>query len=224
MSDSSKRRRIRTHYERRVSPDRESFDILDWGSRSDQLRRFQIMIEAVSGDALPGKVLRKSGNGGRFGHVDMNTSTLLDVGCGLADFGEFLDSRAPGCRYVGVDLTPGVIEEAHRRRPDRHLVLADVFEASPFRKQTFDITTCSGVFNLRLGNNDQFVKRAFESLFSIATQCVLANFLHRRARRQYPHCHYYDPDRVCRAVPRTVREIWIFDQYLENDFTVALWR
>ena len=36
-------RRIRSHYERRVAPERESHEILDWGSRKDQEARFAVL-------------------------------------------------------------------------------------------------------------------------------------------------------------------------------------
>ncbi len=224
MIRSLKRQRIRTHYERRIAPERENFDVLDWGSRGDQLRRFQVMIDAVQGNIRPGQITRRSHGSHPVRRVDLNTSTLLDVGCGLADFGAFLQTRVPACRYIGVDLTPGILAEARRRSTVRRLILADVFEAPPFRRQEFDLVTCSGVFNLKLGNNDRFVTRALDALFSLAGKCVVANFLHQRTRRKYPHCYYYDPEVVCANVPETTAEIWVFDDYLENDFTLVLWR
>ncbi|NOY79761.1 MAG: class I SAM-dependent methyltransferase [Kiritimatiellaeota bacterium] len=225
MTGSLKRQRIRAHYEPRIAPERENFDVLDWGSRADQFRRFQVMVDAVQGNARPRQITRRSRRDARsVRRLDLNTSTLLDVGCGLADLGAFLQTRAPACRYVGVDLTPGILAEARRRSAVCRLVLADVFEAAPFRGKAFDLVTCSGVFNLKLGNNDQFVTRALDALFSLAGKCVVANFLHHRTRRKYPHCYYYDPEQVCANVPEQVAEIWLFDDYLENDFTVVLWR
>ncbi len=226
MPRSKKEERIRRHYDRRVEPDRPSYDILDWASAGDQFRRFEVFLDAVAGRRpparrIPGKIPHHAAPGRK---TAWEGAAVLDVGCGLTDFAGFLERAGFNTRYVGVDIAPGILREAHRRFPDRSLVRTDVFAAAPFRAQSFDFSVCSGIFNLRLGNNELFVARALPALLQLTRTCVAANFLHARTRRKYPHCFYYDPQAVLQTVLPVAAEVWLYDDYLENDFTLLLWK
>jgi hypothetical protein len=85
----------------------------------------------------------------------------------------------------------------------------------------FDVVFCSGVFNLDLGNNREFLPVALARMFQLAREHVVFNLLHERTVNRYGHCAYYDPREVCemlRAFPCTFR---VLDHYLHNDFTVV---
>jgi len=229
MAISKKRERIRSHYDRRVNADRPSYDILDWASAQDQVRRFQVFTDGISGrlapnHRFPGGAGCAALDGTRRRAAQWDGAGVLDVGCGLTDFAGFLEDAGHRVHYVGVDISPGVLGEAHRRFPDRALLLADVFAAPPFAGNSFDFSVCSGIFNLRLGNNEYFVAQALPALMRLTGTCVAANFLHARTRRKYPHCHYYDPETVIQSVLSVSAEVWLYDDYLENDFTLLLWK
>ena len=199
--------RIRRHYEARVAPQRETYDILDWSSRDSQEVRFAVLLKVLQHSFPAGQEVR-----------------LLDVGCGMTDLAAFLDRhRVPG-RYIGADITLGVLAEARRRSPQRTLLAADVFTAPPFAPHAFDVTYCSGVFNLNLDNNNDFALAALPRLLELARTVAVANFLHCRCRRQYEHCHYFDPDALCTAMEQCGLNVTLIDDYLENDFTLVLRR
>lgn len=199
--------RIRRHYEARLAADRESYDILDWSSREAQQARFDALLRVLRREATPG---------GR--------PWLLDVGCGLTDLASYLEAAAFPVRYLGADITLGLLAEARRRHPGRHLLAGDVFAASPLIPRCVDVSYCSGVFNLNLGNNDAFAHAALPRLVDLSRQVAVANFLHCRTRRQYPHCHYFDPDHLIRSLTARGLEVDLLDDYLENDFTLVLRR
>src|SRR5579864_4289295 len=48
---------------------------------------------------------------------DLREGSVLDVGCGLGDFYSFLHARGGAGDYIGVDLTPEMVENARRRHP-----------------------------------------------------------------------------------------------------------
>lgn len=200
-------RRIREHYELRVSPRRASHDILDWSSRESQELRFRILADVLR-QVFPASARPR----------------LLDVGCGMSDLADFLVRESLDLRYVGADITLGILAEARRRHPQRVLIAADVFTAPPFAPGAFDACYCSGVFNLSLGNNDAFAARALPVLAALAGRVAVANFLHRRCQRKYEHCHYFDPDALCIAMRRQGLRVTLIDDYLENDFTLVLSR
>ena len=201
----TKVRRIREHYERRVNANRPGYDILDWSSRESQHIRFDVLLG----------VLRRA-------FVPPACPRLLDVGCGLADLAGYLEREHFDAAYVGADITHRVLGEARRRRPACALLQADVFADPPFRPRAFDVLYSSGVFNLKLGNNDAFVIRAIEALIPLGRELVVVNMLHRRTRHPYPHCHYFDPEEIVRGVDRPGLELEIIDDYLENDFTLVV--
>jgi len=199
--------RIRRHYEARISPQRETFDILDWSSRESQQARFAVLLRVLRRECALGRPPR-----------------LLDVGCGLTDLAAFLAGHRFPVSYVGADITPALLAEARRRAPARCILAADVFAAPPFRPAAFDACYCSGVFNLSLGNNDAFALAALPRLMDLASQVAVANFLHCRTARKYAHCHYFDPTVLTAAMARLGLQVELIDDYLENDFTLVLKR
>ena len=198
---------IRRHYEARISPHRETYDILDWSSRESQEARFRVLREVLAHTRPAVWPLH-----------------LLDVGCGLTDLAAFLETSRLNVRYVGADITLAILREARRRSPQRCLLAADVFSASPFAARAFDVCYCSGVFNLSLGNNDDFALAALPRLLALARHAAVANFLHCRTRVKYAHCHYFDPARLSAALAQRGLQVTLVDDYLENDFTLVLRR
>jgi SAM-dependent methyltransferase len=66
---------------------------LGWRTPESQLIRFGILASAF----------------------DLNSASVLDVGCGYADFKHFLDKRYSGVSYTGIELMPDFAYEAARR-------------------------------------------------------------------------------------------------------------
>ncbi|NLZ62843.1 MAG: class I SAM-dependent methyltransferase [Lentisphaerae bacterium] len=201
---SDRLHKIRNYYSERVHPRLQGFQILSWSSREAQYGRFQILLETLQQCFPPDYC-----------------PVLLDLGCGLAELAQFLLERGCQVDYRGCDITEKVLVEARRRTPGLKLECCDVFQAqSPYPAESFDVVFCSGIFNLELGNNDAFALHALLRMVQLSRHLAVANFLHRRTRRQFQACHYFDPDALLAGlnqagIPATVRE-----DYLENDFTI----
>ena len=206
-----KRNRILQHYEDRVQEEKPSFEILDWGSQQEQERRFQVLR-----DALAEKGLASS--------TSQTGLTLLDVGCGLGDLHEYLKPHVGPLHYVGVDIVETILREARARRRASHFVLADVFEAPPFPPRAFDVVFCSGVFNLKLGNNEGFAQRALPRLFELCSHCLMVNFLHERTKQRFPHCWYFSPERILESLPPEMQNVRLIDDYMDKDFSILVTR
>ncbi len=202
-----KLKRINDHYVRRIHPQKAGFDVLDWGSREAQVTRFETLLSIIQRNptVMAAESLR-----------------VLDVGCGLTDLHTFFASSEFPVDYLGVDITLPVLMEAKRRHPGRKILQTDVFTDAPFAEKTFDVIFCSGIFNLKLGNNDRFAAYALEQLIPLSKHLVVANFLHQRTSRKYPHCFYYDPDELQKTLEKLPCQAEVVDDYLENDFTIVL--
>jgi SAM-dependent methyltransferase len=195
----SKRKRIRDHYEPRIHPLRESFDILDWSNAASQIARFEALAD----------------------NVDLAGKSLLDVGCGLGDLWKFLASRHVPVTYTGVDLLENMVLEAGRRCPGVRFVAGDVFAENVFGSERFDVVFCSGAFNLNLGNNREFLALAVPRVMELSRESVVFNLLHKRARRarSRPLYYYSDPQEVLEMLKPLGWKVRIVDDYLPNDFT-----
>ncbi len=197
----SKDRHIRDHYEPRITPERETYDILDWGSAASQRARFGALAD----------------------NVDLAGKSILDVGCGLGDLLAFLADRGLETNYTGVDIVAKMIAAARQRQPAGRFICADLFTAETpdeFAGKKFDVVFCSGTFNLDLGNNRRFLPRAVGRLLELACEYVVFNLLHDRADDKYDHCAYFDPAEVLTVLHPMADDIRLIDDYLHNDFTV----
>lgn len=205
------RKRILEHYVHRVEPEKPSFEILDWGSQQEQEQRFQVLRKALVNENITTPAAQ-------------HDLAVLDVGCGLGDLHGFLEQHVDRLHYVGVDIVEAILQEARARHSDSHFVLADVFEAPPFPERSFDVVFCSGVFNLKLGNNEDFAVRALPRLFSLCSKCLMVNFLHERTTEKYPHCWYFSPQRLIDSLPPEMHDIRLIDDYLDKDFSILIKR
>lgn len=193
----SRKKAIRSHYEPRISPDRESFDVHDWSDAASQQARFRVLLD----------------------HVELDGRSLLDIGCGLGDLWGLLKARGVAVRYTGVDLIEKMVAAAQERHPDGRFLCRDVFSGDA-GLGPFDVVFASGPFNLNLGNKEQFLARAVPTLLDLAGDVLVFNLLHDRAREKYDHCAYYDPADVLAVLAPLPCEASVLDDYLPNDFSV----
>ena len=194
----SRRKAIRRHYEPRLTPGRENFDVLDWGDAASQQKRFGVLID----------------------HVPLAGKTLLDVGCGLGDLWGVLKERDIPVRYTGVDLIEKMIAAAREQHPDAEFLCADIFADDAPQIGPTDVVFCSGALNLELGNNRRFLPLAMRRMLDLAGETVVVNLLHVRTPEKYDHCAYYDPADVLARLADLPCEARVVDDYLPNDFTV----
>ena len=195
----SRKRKIRRHYRRRITPRRENYDILDWASAESQQARFAVL--------------------GR--EVDLAGRSLLDVGSGLGDLWAFIKDHHIDVDYTGVDILEEMVGAAERMHPDATFVQADIFADDPFGDKRFDVVFCSGVLNLNLGNNRRFLPVAVARLLHFAREAAVFNLLHVRQAGSDKTYFYHDPADVMSLLGGLDCRLRMVDDYLPNDFTVV---
>ena len=169
---------------------------VQWNSAASQLARFVALR--------------------RFLPDDLSGLTLADAGCGLGDFYRFLDESGerPG-GYLGLDVVEPMVEAA-RLRTEREILLLDVLaHALP----AADYYVCSGAMNTLTRDETQ---RFIERCFAASTRGFVFNLLlGQDARHSYNLCL---PEEVREWTRHLDAEVQIADDYLPEDFTVALLR
>ena len=147
---------------------------------------------------------------------------ILDVGCGLADFADYLTAHHSRVRYDGVDISPGVIAGARRRNPSLSLRVLDILEEDP--GGPYDYVVASGVFHL-LGEPGFDIMTALVSrMFALSRRAVAFT---ARSAWSYPqrpgefHAEPFETLAFCRTLTPRVA---LRHDYSARDFAAFMYR
>jgi SAM-dependent methyltransferase len=185
-----------------------SFETTLWQSREAQQKRFDVMIDMVNFESM----------------------TVLDAGCGLADFAARLIQRGVNFRqYIGIDALQEMIDACQSRRLPRCTFRQADFatELASFAELKSDYTVFSGSLNTM---TEDHARRVVAEAFKHSGRGVVFNFL-----SDHPHPKWKSNDLGPATRFNTVEWIrWAlektsqvaFDQrYLEgHDATVVIER
>ncbi len=123
---------------------------------------------------------------------DLNGCAVLDVGCGFGDLYGYLQAKGIRVDYTGIDLSPDFIKTARKLYPDARFVVGD-FEDAHFDGM-FDWSFESGIFNLKIENNDAFIRNTLKKMFRLSKKGFAADFLNSRTLFRDGSMYYQDPE------------------------------
>lgn len=172
----------------------ESHLSLHWTNREIQYKRFEAFL--------------------RMG--DLSGKRVLDVGCGLADFYEFLTEKKIDVQYTGYDIVASFIERNQKKYPSAKFECRDILLFKPEEK--FDYVFISGVF--AFGDKlffEEMSRRAFR-LAEIALGFNIympedKNFFKISRENTKKYCETLKPQKIT-----------VVDDYLNDDFSVFLYK
>ena len=208
--EESRKSIIVDHYINRVNdlniPD---YKVVDWESEEAQNLRFKALIE----------------------HFNMSSNVLLDVGCGVGSLAEYIDKNNINLYYIGIDIMPEMVERAKSKNYKNispQFMTMDFFKKTDI-KDDVDYIYTSGIFNLNLGNNEEFLKEAIEEFLLAARKGVCFNLLDISCKEKYgDKYYYYKKDDILLLTQDILKKlnlsykIHIEDKYLQNDFSVFI--
>lgn len=178
----------------------------DWGSRESQLTRFKVLSEIG----------------------DLNNKTILDIGCGFADFYSYLTwiSKIRIADYVGIDLISKMIQIAGERHLESYMDLdlrvCDVMDQD---LPQCDFVFGSGIHYLKSGEVGYRMRKVVTRMFELCRIGVATNMLsslHNGARSE--HSLRFDPIDTFRFCRTLTKFVTMRHDYLENDFTIYLYK
>lgn len=163
-------------YAKRLEKHGESVKALASGSLHHQQCRFNI--------------LKEIGN--------LNGCSVLDLGCGLADFNGFLIDNDISVDYTGIDIFPEFISAAQKKYPESLFLCADILEKNILNKEKFDYVICSQVFNKKLKYTDNitYVKRIIKKIFSLSKKGIAIDFISNYVDYMEDELFYYSPEEI----------------------------
>jgi len=197
MSNSSFEN-IADYYNARVRAFGHSPRACDYGRAESQQRKFAVLSQMT----------------------DYSQASVLDVGCGFADFADYLFSKYQGVEYHGLDLSQEMIGKARLVRPGLDLRVGNVLELP--QHESYDIITANGIFYL-LGEEAQtLMQKIVTEMFKRSRKGVVFNSLSSWASIYEKDEYYANPSEVLEWCRQITPWIIFRHDYLHHDFTVYI--
>jgi SAM-dependent methyltransferase len=146
---------------------------------------------------------------------------ILDVGCGLGHFVDFLKERYREFTYVGVDLSERMIELGKELHPGVDLRVANILTED---LGEFDVVAASGIFYLLGDQAPELMKQIVSRMYSHARVAVAWNSLSAWASDQQGGEFYADPLEAVRFTRSLTPWVTLRHDYHPRDFTIYGYR
>ena len=157
---------------------------------------------------------------------DFNNKHVLDVGCGIGGFYDFLKEKGINCDYTGIDINPKMIDAAKKRIPgikDKFFVF-DILEK--MMDKTFDYVISVGPLNLKFepGLNMGFTMRLLKEMFQLAVIGSAISMTSALTKKPGIGTFYYDPAIVLSETAKFCSNVKIDHTYLPHDFIIFYYK
>jgi SAM-dependent methyltransferase len=155
--------------------------------------------------------------------ADLSGCSVLDLGCGIADFYPILIEKFAGLKYTGIDLVPEMIEYARATYPAASFQCRDVLQ-NPL-EETFDYVLISGMFNNAIPGATDFLKSMISTAFTCARRGLAFNFISTYVNSVDDGMAYHDPAEILSfCINRLSRKAALFHHYGRCDVSVFVYR
>ena len=159
------------------------------------------------------------------GDVTSRRLSILEVGCGNGEFFRFLNSCGFSGRYVGVDINESLLQEAARLLPDETLDGVSFLNKDILAEDLgpFDHVIMSGVFNINMGQDDDFVFEMIQRMAAHALHKVVFNAVTDYVSFRDPKMYYINPETLAHFIIKRVSPRFeIRHHFLPYNYTVCI--
>lgn len=170
---------------------------VNWGSSTSQQKRFEILMNV---------------------NKDFNTSSIIDVGCGLGHFADFLRDRDFQGVYQGTDILNEMVESAKNRNPDLNFRKENLFDCG---ESAYDYVVMSGIFTV--ANVTIFESMIIEA-YRVCKKGVAFNSLSSWATKKDEGEFYADPIHALEFCSKLTTKLALRHDYLPHDFTIYMYK
>lgn len=188
-------------YQQRIAEHGPTFASLNSGNEQKQALRHEVLASALRGPK----------------------PSILEVGCGLADFYKYLLNHKQDCSYRGYDIVPEYVAECRRTHPEAEFVLRNIFAEGI--DGTYDTIVMSQVLNNRYHNSDnmQVMRRALELSFAHTRVSVAIDMLSTYVDFRNPDLFYYSPEEIFRMAKEITPRVVLLHDYRAFEFCIQLY-
>jgi len=130
-------------------------------------------------------------------NIDKGMKSLIDVGCGLGDFGDFLLKKKYYGKYLGLDFVEEFIQIAKEKFIDKSNFKFQTFELQNEHIPTgYDYILLSGVFNNNTENSKRFMFDLIKKMLRSCNKGVAFNSMSTYVEFQEDELFYSDPKEI----------------------------
>ncbi len=150
--------------------------------------------------------------------------SVLDVGCGKADFYDYCLRENIDVEYFGVDCSSEMMGLAKKLHPEINVFYRDFFNEA--RYPEIDYAFASGVANVITPNNQNYMESLIRQMYSLARKGVGVNMLRSRTPDSCSGSgmYFYVPEHMLKFALSITPNVILRHDYLPNDFTLYLYR
>lgn len=178
-------------------------------------------VAALKSGGLEKQCLRHSVHAGLF---ELDGRRVLDVGCGIGMFYQFLCDRGVSFgKYTGLDIVDSFLDHNRRLYPNAEFLNLDIFE-DKIEDLEPDVVYMSQLFNRRYeaADNEEVACAAVRRLFEVAREGVVVDFMSTYVDYREEEHHYFAPETMLKFAKQLTRYASLRHDYLPFEFTLAL--
>jgi len=196
--DEKQRKRIIDRHRDSVTRFGHHPHALYWSSKEIQELRFKVLFE----------VGIESGQ------------RILDVGCGFGDLHTWLQAQTTEVDYVGLDLSPDLLQQARVLHPDVQFFEGELFDCK-FERESFDWLMLSGAMNENLYDDGAYARQMIARMFELCRKGVALNMLNANTMQAHD-LQTVNPAKMLEFCQSLSVDCQLRDDYLRNDFTIYM--
>jgi len=163
------------HYQSLLAMHGHSPKALQWANEHSQRSRFSILADV----ATP-------------------LTSVLDVGCGLADLYQFLKAKGFDGRYLGVDIVPEFVLHSQKTLHHDKKASARLIRNCEQLPKGYDYVVASGIFNNKRNQNAAFMREMLKAMYDVAGKGIAFNAMSRFVTYRDENLYYTDPLQIFR--------------------------
>lgn len=160
-------------------------------------------------------------------NLNLENSTILDLGCGFGDANYLLKQIVSNYSYLGIDIVPVLINEANKIWEEDLKInfINDDFLSFDF-SDNFDYVISSGMFNFKLNDIDNyiFIENTLKKAFKIAKKAVSFDFLSNNVDYEYKHTFHSNPSKILEIAYSLTKRVRLRNDYMPFEFSITLFK
>lgn len=157
---------------------------------------------------------------------DMNGTSALDIGCGFADFYQYLKDRGIKVKYTGYDINEELIKLCREKYPEAKFEVKDI--QNDKIDQDFDFVISSQTFNnkLQYDDNEKVIRDVLKKAYAICTDRggVAIDMITSYVDFKEENLHYYRPEEIFSFCKTLTKRVVLRHDYPLFEFVVYMYK
>lgn len=160
-------------------------------------------------------------------NLNLNRSSILDVGCGFGDFIEFLEmNHVEDYRYTGIDIVEEFISESRMKFSSEHLSFYHSSLMEYHDEVQFDYAIASGTFNFKIDGIDRYdyIHSCLKKMLELSSKAISVDLLTDRVDFFHDHNFNFSPMKILDIGYSLSKRVILNNSVFPFEFTVTIYK